>query len=83
LFIIDLDGFKRLNDTLGHPTGDAVLRLLADRLRRCGKEDETVARLGGDEFALLHPISPASKSLPTPTSWCSRSRAPTMLVAAN
>jgi PleD family two-component response regulator len=83
LFIIDLDGFKRLNDTLGHPTGDAVLRLLADRLRRCGKEDDTVARLGGDEFALLHPISPASKSLPTPTSWCSRSRAPTMLAAAN
>jgi diguanylate cyclase (GGDEF)-like protein len=65
LFFIDLDGFKRLNDTLGHPTGDAVLRLLADRLRRCGKEDDTVARLGGDGFALLHPISPASKSLPT------------------
>ncbi len=65
LFFIDLDGFKRLNDTLGHPTGDAVLRLLAERLRRCGQADDTVARLGGDEFALLHPVSPASKSLPT------------------
>ena len=63
LFFIDLDGFKRLNDTLGHPTGDAVLRLLAERLRRCGQEGDTVARLGGDEFALLHPISPTSKSL--------------------
>ncbi len=64
LYFIDLDGFKRLNDTLGHPTGDAVLRLLAERLRRCGQEGDTVARLGGDEFALLHPVSPASKSLP-------------------
>ena len=63
LFFIDLDGFKRLNDTLGHPTGDAVLRLLAERLRRCCQEGDTVARLGGDEFALLHPVSPTSKSL--------------------
>ena len=65
LFFIDLNGFKRLNDTLGHPTGDAVLRLLAERLRRCAQEGDTVARLGGDEFALLHPASPAGKSLPT------------------
>jgi diguanylate cyclase (GGDEF)-like protein/PAS domain S-box-containing protein len=64
LFFIDLDGFKRLNDTLGHPTGDAVLRLLAERLRRAAQEGDTVARLGGDEFALLHPVTPTSKSLP-------------------
>ena len=62
LFFIDLDGFKRLNDTLGHPTGDAVLRLLAERLRRCAHEGDTVARLGGDEFALLTPMTQASKS---------------------
>jgi diguanylate cyclase (GGDEF)-like protein/PAS domain S-box-containing protein len=62
LFFIDLDGFKRLNDTLGHPTGDAVLRLLAERLRRCAHEGDTVARLGGDEFAIVHPVLPTSKS---------------------
>lgn len=62
LFFIDLDGFKRLNDTLGHPTGDAVLRLLAERLRRCAHDGDTVARLGGDEFAIVHPGLPTSKS---------------------
>ena len=62
LFFIDLDGFKRLNDTLGHPTGDAVLRYLAERLRRCAHDDDTVARLGGDEFAILHPVHSTSKS---------------------
>jgi diguanylate cyclase (GGDEF)-like protein len=62
LFFVDLDGFKRLNDTLGHPTGDAVLRLLAERLRRCAHDGDTVARLGGDEFAIVHPVSPGSKS---------------------
>ena len=62
LFFIDLDGFKRLNDTLGHPTGDAVLRLLAERIRRCAHDGDTVARLGGDEFAIVHPVLPTSKS---------------------
>ena len=62
LFFIDLDGFKRLNDTLGHPTGDAVLRLLAERLRRIAHDGDTVARLGGDEFAIVHPVLPTSKS---------------------
>jgi diguanylate cyclase (GGDEF)-like protein/PAS domain S-box-containing protein len=62
LFFIDLDGFKRLNDTLGHPTGDAVLRLLAERIRRYAHDGDTVARLGGDEFAIVHPVLPTSKS---------------------
>ncbi len=61
LFFFDLDGFKKINDTLGHPTGDALLRMLADRLRKCAGEGDIVARLGGDEFAIVHPASPAAK----------------------
>lgn len=53
LFCIDVDRFKNINDTLGHPTGDALLRLIADRLRGCVGDKATVARLGGDEFAIL------------------------------
>ncbi|WP_328477094.1 diguanylate cyclase [Actinoplanes sp. NBC_00393] len=53
VLLIDLNGFKQINDTYGHGAGDAVLRHVADRLRECAGPDDVPARLGGDEFAVL------------------------------
>ena len=55
LVYFDLDGFKRVNDELGHPTGDAVLRAVAAIAQSSIRRGDVAARLGGDEFALLLP----------------------------
>ncbi len=53
LLLLDLDRFKAINDTLGHDAGDAVLKIVSDRLRCCVREVDTVARMGGDEFTII------------------------------
>jgi diguanylate cyclase (GGDEF)-like protein len=53
LLCLDLDGFKDVNDSFGHPVGDLLLQAVTDRLRQETRETDTVARLGGDEFAII------------------------------
>ena len=53
LFMVDLDHFKKINDSLGHGAGDRLLMEASDRMRRCLRDSDTVARLGGDEFGII------------------------------
>jgi diguanylate cyclase (GGDEF)-like protein len=55
LLVLDLDGFKRVNDTHGHHAGDRLLVEVSEELRACLRETDVVARLGGDEFAAILP----------------------------
>lgn len=60
---LDLDGFKDVNDTLGHDAGDRLLRTTSRRLLACAREEDTVARLAGDEFAILLPYLRSSEDV--------------------
>lgn len=55
LLMLDIDHFKRINDSFGHPAGDQVLRTVADALSKCVRPMDTVARYGGEEFAIILP----------------------------
>jgi diguanylate cyclase (GGDEF)-like protein/PAS domain S-box-containing protein len=53
ILFLDIDRFKNINDSFGHPAGDKVLKMIASRLKKTVQEEDTLARLGGDEFAIL------------------------------
>jgi GGDEF domain-containing protein len=76
LLLLDLNGFKKVNDVHGHPTGDEVLIGVGNRLKAAVRENDLVARLGGDEFAVLAPTPPPPS--PFASSIISRSRSPPM-----
>jgi diguanylate cyclase (GGDEF)-like protein/PAS domain S-box-containing protein len=61
LFLIDLDGFKRINDSIGLASGDKILSITANRLKSCLKSSDVIARLGGDTFGIILRAAPTEK----------------------
>ncbi|TWT06592.1 GGDEF domain-containing protein [Planococcus sp. CPCC 101016] len=70
ILILDIDHFKKVNDTYGHQTGDAVLQELADRLKKEVGSADIVARLGGEEFIVVMPDADTEKGLAMGTALC-------------
>ena len=63
MLMVDVDRFKSINDTWGHPVGDAVLRVVANKLRQSARDTDTVARYGGEEFVVLLPKAALAEAM--------------------
>ncbi len=61
VLMIDVDNFKFINDTFGHPAGDSVLRSVGEVLKKCVRKNDLIGRYGGDEFVLFFPIEQAEE----------------------